>query len=83
MKKFFVKLTNKEINTLSLALLQKELRDKHNIDVIISKFLDYYIVYIHKDKKITTIYEESFIKKFSTYENALESGINKASTLIK
>jgi len=65
------------------SLLQKWLREVHKTDIIISIFLDMYIVSVYRYNKILPIYENDSMKKFTKYEDALEAGLQQGLKLIK
>jgi len=86
------KITNKEgylsetkywISAPTQSLLQKWLREVHKTDIIISIFLDMYIVSIYRYNKVLPIYENGSMKKFIKYEDVLEAGLQRGLKLIK
>ena len=61
-------------------MLQKWLREKHEIDIIISK-------YVYSSKRFFPLVGingvgKSFKKEYDTYEEALEAGLKEALNLI-
>lgn len=65
------------------SLLQKWLREKHKIDILVGMFLDSYIVHISYEHKLILKYEGDTIQKFNKYEYALEAGLKEGLKLIK
>jgi len=65
------------IPTCTQSLLQKWLRDVHNIDIDINSWKEIYKVLICKNKTL-----ERFIEGFLTYEEALEKSLQEALKLI-
>ena len=77
------RLTKEDSIPIVLGMMQKWLREKHKIDIIMGKFLDMYIVFVYYYNRIIPIYEKDSLKKFVQYEDALETGLKEGLKLIK
>ena len=64
------------------SLLQKWLREKHKIIILIDIIFDDFVCKIRKDNETEFVYYNNHVRRFKVYEQALEVGLYKALKLI-